>query len=186
MNLDKYVFQISNTFGHLNIATPRSYTYEGKKKQNIRTDCSSLQYNKTSGENWRKFLSTLPSIKPWPNGTPNSSQLEPSYKIKTCIGGWLNGTAKSSQLARNHAIVWIRPRGHIIIRKQLGESWLELAAWGGQTVVAWLKRENLSLIKSKPTPANSSQVGGQTIPNSIEVVNLARAGFSWEYLWPGL
>ena len=40
----------------------------------------------------------------WPNGTPNSSQLEPSYKIKTCIGGWPNGTAKSSQLARNHSI----------------------------------------------------------------------------------
>ena len=28
--------------------------------------------------------------------------------------------------------------------------------------------------------ANSSQVGDQTIPNSIEVVNLARVGLSWE------
>ena len=33
------------------------------------------------------------------------SQLEPSYKIKTCIDRWPNGTAKSSQLARNHSIV---------------------------------------------------------------------------------
>ena len=24
-------------------------------------------------------------LKPWPNGTPNSSKLEPSYKIKSCI-----------------------------------------------------------------------------------------------------
>ena len=31
-----------------------------------------------------------------------------------------------------------------------------------------------------PTRANSSQVGGQTIPNSIQVVNLARVGLSWE------
>ena len=28
--------------------------------------------------------------------------------------------------------------------------------------------------------ANSSQVGGQTMPNSIGVVNLARVGLSWE------
>ena len=33
---------------------------------------------------------------------------------------------------------------------------------------------------SQPSRANSSQVGGQTIPNSIEVVNLARVGLSWE------
>ena len=32
-----------------------------------------------------------------------------------------------------------------------------------------------------PTQANSSQVGGETIPNSIKVVNLARVGLSWEY-----
>ena len=51
----------------------------------------------------------IKSPKSWPNGTPNSSQLEPSYKIKTCIGGWPNGTAKSIQLARNHSIIGLRP-----------------------------------------------------------------------------
>ena len=61
-------------------------------------------------------------LKPWPNGTPNSSQLEPGYKIKTCIGGWPNDAAKSSQLARNHSIVWI-PHSHITLTKQLSESW---------------------------------------------------------------
>ena len=47
---------------------------------------------------------------------------------------------------------------------KLWKNWLELG-------------ENLSLIKFKPTPANSSQVGGQTIPNSIRVDNLARVGY---------
>ena len=58
--------------------------------------------------------------------------------------------------------------------------------------LTWLDLgKNVSLIKFKPTPihnlvpldptrANSSQVGGQTIPNSIEVVNLARVGLRWE------
>ena len=31
-------------------------------------------------------------LKPWPNGAPNLSNLEPSYKIKTCVGRWPNGT----------------------------------------------------------------------------------------------
>ena len=81
----------------------------------------------------------------WPNGTPNSSQLGPSYKIETCIGGWPNGPAKSSQIAtrtrklENHSIVWLRRRSHLTITKQLGESWLELAR-GGQTA------ENLARI----------------------------------------
>ena len=45
---------------------------------------------------------------------------------------------------------------------------------------AKLQNQNLSLIKFKATRSNSSQVGGQTIPNSIQVVNLARLGLSWE------
>ena len=48
----------------------------------------------------------LHHFKPWPNGTPNSSQLEPSYKIKTCIGWWTNDTTTASQLARKCSIVW--------------------------------------------------------------------------------
>ena len=43
------------------------------------------------------------NVEPWPNGTPNSSQLEPSYKIKTCIGGWPNGTSQV-ELARKKTI----------------------------------------------------------------------------------
>ena len=106
-------------------------------------------------------------LKPRPNGTPNSSQLEPSYKIKTYIDAWPNDTAKSSQLARNHSIVWLRPCSHITIAKQLGESWL-------------------SLMKFKPTRANSTQVGGQTIFNSIELVNLTELAWVGRIVWPGL
>ena len=44
--------------------------------------------------------------------------------------------------------------------------------------------ENLARVGRKfeldQIQANASQVGGQTIPNSIEVVNLARVGLSWE------
>ena len=65
-------------------------------------------------------------------------------------------------------------------------TWRELVwvGWGGQTVETWLELgENLSLIKFKPTQSNSSQVGGQTIPNSIEVVKLGWVGST---VWPGL
>ena len=118
-------------------------------------------------------------LKLWPNGTPKSSQVEPSWKNITYIGWWPKRTAKSSQLARNQSIVGIRPRSHIIT-KQLGESWLELAEVAKRWKT-WLELgENLSLITFKPTRANSSQVGGQTIPNSIEVVNFARVGLTWE------
>ena len=100
-------------------------------------------------------VSQLETLKPWPNGTNYSSQLESSYKIKTCIGGWPNDTAKSSQIARNRAIVWIQPRSHITITKQLGESWLEFG-WGGQTV------EKLARVGRKfeldQIQANSSQL----------------------------
>ena len=46
---------------------------------------------------WENVLFELGTerVKPWPNGTPKSSQLEPSYKIKTWIGGWPNDNAKS-------------------------------------------------------------------------------------------
>ena len=73
------------------------------------------------------------TLKPWPNGTPNSSKLEPSFKIKTCIGGWPNGTAKSSQLTR-------KPFNCLTSTAQSPNNnkttWRELARvdWGGQTV----------------------------------------------------
>ena len=43
------------------------------------------------------LLPKLP-FKPWPNGTPNSDYLQPSYKTKACIDGWPNGTHKNTQL----------------------------------------------------------------------------------------
>ena len=71
------------------------------------------------------------NVEPWPNGTPNSSQLEPGYEIKTCIGGWPNGIAKSSQLARK-PFNFLTTTAHAPKNnKKLGESWqlsrLELA-----------------------------------------------------------
>ena len=52
--------------------------------------------------------------------------------------------------------------------KQLSESWLR---WpNSRSGASWAK------IEMNKIRANSSQVGGQTIPNSIEVVNLAHVG----------
>ena len=74
-----------------------------------------------------------------------------------------------------YSVVWLRPRSHLTIT-----TWRELAwvGWGGQTV------ENLAPVGRKfeldQIQANSSQVSGQTITSSIEVVNLARVGLSWE------
>ena len=146
--------------------------------------------------------------KPWPNGTPNISQLRPSYNIKTCISGWPNDTAKSSQLARNQLkptqaklqyqnlhqrvakryrqvepackkpfnCLNIRPRSHITITKQLGESWLELVKrWK-----TWLELgENLSFIKFKPSRSNSSQLKPSEWPNDTQLHRRCELGSSW-------
>ena len=71
----------------------------------------------------------------------------------------------------------------IIITEQLGESWLELAEVAKRRNTWFELGENLSLNKINPTQVNSTQVDGQTIPNSLEVVNLARVGRT---VWPGL
>ena len=83
-------------------------------------------------------------VKSWPNATPNSSQHEPSYKIKTCIGGWSNDTAKSSrQLARKpFNCLTTTELSPVIITKQLvarvGSSW---PRWpnGGKLGSSWAK-----------------------------------------------
>ena len=133
-----------------------------------RTQCSPWVFYRT----WFLVGGNFKSVKPWPNGTPNSSQLERSYKIKTCIGEWPNGTAKSSQLARkpfNYLTTTAQsPNNNKTTLARVGSSWAKIWAWSN-----WSQLD--------PTRANSSQVGGQTIPNSIEVVNLARVGLSWEY-----
>ena len=64
---------------------------------------------------------------------------------------------------------------------RVGLSWLR---WknGGKLGPGWAKIWAWSISSQlDPTRANSSQVGGQTIPNSIKVVNLARVGLSWEF-----
>ena len=68
----------------------------------------------------------------------------------------------------------------VSIEKQLGESWLR---WpnGGKRGSSWAK--NWARWNSRqldPTPANSSQVCGQTISNSVQVENLARVGRKFE------
>ena len=139
-------------------------------------------------QGWSRSSYDHSNVKPWKNGTPNSSQLEPSYEIKTCIGGWPNAVPPSRASSQeNHSIVRLRPLSHLTITKQLGESWLELAArWpnarklGSRWAKLWAWSNSSQL---DPTPANSSQVGGQTIPTSIEAVNLAWVGRT---VWPGL
>ena len=131
---------------------------------------------------WRgtSYAIRLLGIKPWPNGTPNSSQLEPSYKSKRASAGGQTVPPRRASSQENHSIVWLRPHSHLTITKQLGKSWLELAEMAKRWKT-WLELgENLSLIKFTPAWSNSSQVGAQTIPNSIGVVNLARVGLSWE------
>ena len=57
------------------------------------------------------------------------TQANSSQATKSKLGGWPNGTAKSSQLARNHSIVWLRPRSHLTITKKN----LVRVGWGGET-----------------------------------------------------
>ena len=101
--------------------------------------------NAFGGWCWRRYVychgnSVLQCVtEQWSNGTPNSSQLEPSCKPKTCIGGWPNGTAKSSQLTR-------KPFNCLTTTLQSPNdnktTWRQLA-WVGQMV------ENLALLGQK-------------------------------------
>ena len=47
-------------------------------------------------------------------------------------------------------------------------------------VIYYMASTSMSTRIFKPTRASSSQMGGQTMPNSIEVVNLVGVGSSWE------
>ena len=116
------------------------------------------------------------------DSTPKSSQLEPSYKIKTCIGGWSNDTAKSSQFTETNCLnttAWSHNN-----KKELGGSWLELA----EVAKRWKLKFELDQIQ-----ANSSQLmikpsgWPNGIPSSIEVLNLDRGGLRvGSTVWPGL
>ena len=68
------------------------------------------------------------------------SQLKPSYKIKTCIGGWPNGTAKSSQFARKIfnclTTTAQSPNNNNLAR--VGLSWLRWSN-GGKRGSSWTK-----------------------------------------------
>ena len=125
---------------------------------------------------------TRTGLKPWLNGTPSSSQVTES---KLASAGGQTEPPSQACSHSNHSIVWKRPRSHITMTKQLGESWLR---WpnGGKRGSSWAKIwawSNSSQLY--PTRANSSQVGGQTIPNSIEVVNLAELAWVGRTVWSG-
>ena len=73
-------------------------------------------------------------------------------KLASAGGQTVPPSRASSQ--ENHSIVW-RPRSHLTITKQLGESWLELGKrW--KACSSWAKI--LSLIKFKPTPTQAKWV----------------------------
>ena len=125
--------------------------------------------------NATKLVRPATSLKPWPNGAPNSSQIEPSYKIKTCIGVWPNYTAKSSKLARNHSNCL-----------NTSESWLGLAEVPKQRKT-WLELgENLSLIKFKPTRANSSKWVAKRYPTPSKLWTWLELAWVGRTVWLGL
>ena len=83
------------------------------------------QVDQGDGTPWERWI--LLSVKPWPNGAPNSSQLEPSYKIKSCIGAVTKRYRQVEAVAINHhSIVWAWQRSHVTTMR-LGNSWLGLA-----------------------------------------------------------
>ena len=112
------------------------------------------------------------------------SQFEPSYKIKTCIGGWRNDTTESSQLARNHSIL---SQYDCVVTKRQGN--LVRVGWGGLNggelgsswAKIWACGNSLQL-----EPTQAWWVAKRYLTQSIEVVNFARVGLSGEYRWPGL
>ena len=122
---------------------------------------------------WRKLFSrVLQALKPWPNNTSNSSQVTKS-KLASAGGQTVQPSRASSH--ENHSIVWLRPRSHLTIRKQL---WRELAE------VA--KRWKLGLRRAKIWSwSNANQLEPSTIPSSSQVENLAGVGSSWEYRLAG-
>ena len=106
------------------------------------------------------------------------SQLKPSYKIKTCIGGWPNGTAKSSQLASN-------PASFLTTTAQSPNNnetaWRELARVrrGRHTV------ESLARVGRKFEPgqlqASPIQLEPSGWPNDTQLHPSWKRGSSWEY-----
>ena len=116
----------------------------------------------------------------------NSSQV---INSKLASAGGQAIPPSRASLQENHLIVSLRPRSHITITKQLGLSWLELVDVAKRWKT-WLELgENLSLIKSSqldPTQANSSQVGGQTIPNSSKFWIWLELAWVGRTVWLGL
>ena len=121
---------------------------------------------------------------PWSNGTPNStSQLEPSYKIKTCFGGWPRYRQVEPACKKPFNCLNTTTYSHIKITEQLGESWLELAEVAKRWKT-WLELgANLSLVKFKPTQAKwvaKPYPTPSTLWTWLELAWVGRA------VWPGL
>ena len=57
------------------------------------------------------------TLKPWPKGTPNSRQVT---KSKLASAGGQTIPPSRASLQENQPIVWLRPRSHLTITKQLG------------------------------------------------------------------
>ena len=110
----------------------------------------------------------------------NSSQVT-KPKLVSAGGQTIPSSRASSQ--ENHSIVWLRPRSHLTTTKQLrwrwpnsenlGSNWAKIRPWSNSSEL-------------DPARANTSQVGGQTIPNPIQAENLARVGWVGSTVWPEL
>ena len=109
------------------------------------------------------------------------SQLKPSYKIKTCIGGWSNDTAKSSQLARNHSI---RLNKTALSYNNNKTTWFELTEVA-KTVenVSRVGREFELVTTFKPTRAKWV---AKRYPTPSKLWTWLELAWDGRTVWPGL
>ena len=83
------------------IPTPPPTFYEEKNWENVAAASKAI-YSSDRGWQSARYQS---AVKPWSNGTPNSSQLEPSYKIKLASAVGQTVLPSRASLQENHSIV---------------------------------------------------------------------------------
>ena len=168
----------------------RSVLYNGAIQVNLVVDGVSVRpwramhdCSTTVVELFRQDVAVLiPSQTVFPT---HSSQLEPSYKIKTCTDRWVAKLYCQVQPARKKTIqfIWLRSRSHLTITKQLGKSWLELAEVA-KRCKSWLELgENLSLITFKPTEAKWV---AKRYPTPSKLWTWLKLAWVGRTVWPGL
>ena len=116
----------------------------------------------------------------------NSSQVT---KSKRTSEGGQTVVPRRGDSQENFSIVWLRPRSHITIAKQLGESWPRWpngSSWA--KIWAWSKSSQLD-----PTPANSRQLQptqdtcvAKRYPTPSKLKTWLELAWVGGTVWPGL